>query len=136
MSKVERKKRIPVSGAERELMSVRGQDPNFHYRWVNKGEERVQKFLDAGYEPVQRGSVGAIGDTRVDTSAGTSSIVERGVGGGKTAMLMRIPKEFYEEDQAAKQRQVDDIETQIRRDAKKDRYGKLDISRGSMPAGE
>jgi len=125
---LKKKKRVPVSGAERNVLTVQRKEPGFMYRFVNNVEDRIQRFLDAGYEPVTREQAGAVGDSRVDTSQGTSSVVEKGVGGGKKAILMRIPEEFYKEDQQVKQDHVDQLEASMRREATKDRYGKLDVT--------
>lgn len=130
---LKKKKRIPVSGAERNVLTVQRKEPGFVYRFVNNVDDRIQKFIDAGYEPVTHQQAGQVGDARVDSSQGTSSIVEKGVGGGKKAVLMRIPEEFYKEDQKAKQEYVDNLEASMKREAKKDRYGKLEISRGQNP---
>lgn len=130
---VARKKRVPVSGAERDVLSVRNKEPGFVYRFVNVVSDRIQKFMDAGYEPVTRESAGAIGDRRVDSSEGTSSIVEKGVGLGQKAILMRQPEEFYLEDQAAKQKRVDELEAAMKHDAKQGRYGKLDVEDKRTP---
>ncbi len=124
----QRKRRIPVSGAERNVLTVRNKQPGFEYRFVNVVSDRVQRFMDAGYELVSQDEAGAIGDTRVDTSSGTSHIVEKGVGLGQKAVLMKIPSEFYEEDQKAKQKRVDEIEATMKQEAKRDRYGKIEVS--------
>ena len=131
---LKKKKRIPLSGADRNVLTVQRKEPGFVYRFVNNVDDRVQKFLDAGYEPVTNQQAGQIGESRVDSSTGTSSIVEKGVGGGRKAVLMRIPEEFYKEDQKAKADYVDNLETSMKREATKDRYGKLDISRGATPS--
>jgi hypothetical protein len=131
---LKKKKRIPLSGADRNVLTVQRKEPGFMYRFVNNVDDRIQKFLDAGYEPVTNAQAGQVGDTRVDSSTGTSSIVEKGVGGGKKAILMRIPEEFYKEDQKAKQDYVDDLEASMKREAKKDRYGKLEVTRGKLPS--
>ena len=132
-SHTERKKRIPVSGDERNVLTVRNKEPGFVYRFVNNVSDRIQKFMDAGYEPVSRESAGAIGDRRVDSSEGTSSIVEKSVGLGQKAILMRQPEEFYSEDQQTKQKRVDDLEVAMKHDAKQGRYGKLDVEDRRTP---
>ena len=132
---LKKKKRVPLSGADRNVLTVQKKEPGFVYRFVNNVEDRIQRFMDAGYEPVTHQQAGQVGDTRVDTSQGTSSIVEKGVGGGKKAILMRIPEEFYKEDQKAKQDMVDTLEASMKREAKKDRYGKLEITRGPASGG-
>ena len=122
-------KRVPVSG-NRDVLTVKDKEPGYVYRFVNNVEDRVAKFMDGGYEIVRKHQAGEIGDPRVDTSSGTSSIVEKGVGLGTKAVLMRIKEEFYNEDQEAKKRYVDEIEAAMKRDAKEGRYGDIKISRG------
>jgi len=130
---LKKKKRVPLSGAERNVLTVQRKEPGFVYRFVNNREDRIQRFLDAGYEPVTKQSAGQIGDTRVDSSDGTSSIVEKGVGMGVKAILMRIPEEFYKDDQQSKQQRVDELEASMKREAEKDRLGRLEISRARQP---
>lgn len=133
MAKTERKKRIPVQGSERNILTVRDKDPDFHYRWVTLEEQRIQRFLDAGYEFDRRDV--EVGDRKVDSSQPTSSLIEKGVGGGKKAVLMRQPMEFYKEDQEAKNKSVDESEAAMKKNALSDRYGKLEVSRGPLSAG-
>jgi hypothetical protein len=130
-----KKKRVPLSGTSRNILGVRNKDPGFRYRWVNVTNDRILRFQDAGYDPVTRDALGDGEDARVDTSKGTSSIAEKGVGMGMKAILMRIPKEFYEEDQRAKQERVDEIEASMKREAKKDRYGKFEVTSGPLGNG-
>ena len=132
-SKPARKQRVPVSGGERNVLTVRGKEEGFEYRWVNHDPDRIQRFLDAAWEPVTQDVT--VGDRKVDSSSGTSSVVERGVGAGKKALLMRVPKEFYDEDQKAKAVKLDEIETAMKQNALKDRYGKLEVSRGPLSQG-
>jgi len=135
MAKAERKKRIPVSGSDRNVLTVENKDDkNFHYRWVNMDPHRINRFLDAGYE-FERDNDVEVGDRKVDSSTGTSSLVEKGVGGGKKAVLMKQPIEFHKEDEAAKQRQVDEKEAAMKQSALTGRYGKLDVTRGPLSSG-
>lgn len=130
-----KKKRVPLSGTERNILGVRNKDPRFVYRWVNVINDRIPRFQDGGYEPVTREMIGDHEDAKVDTSKGTSSIAEKGVGMGMKAILMRIPREFYEEDQKAKQMRVDEIEASMKREAKQDRYGKIEVTHGPLSNG-
>lgn len=59
----------------------------------------------------------------------TSGVVERHMGQGTKAVLMCIRKDWYEEDQAAKQRDLDEVERAMKREALHDRYGKFEIER-------
>lgn len=120
-----RTKRTPLNVRNR--LSVRDKDPNYVYRIVNltdaHGGDRLQDFIEQGYEidPVNNGKVG---DKRVDAGKGVGSIPEFSVGQGRKAVVMRQKKEWFEEDQAAKQAIVDASEQTMRNDAKnKSDYG-------------
>lgn len=116
----ERPKRIPVGGA-RDIITVRNQDPNYVYRWVfddPKRPGRIQRFLDGGYEFVTEDN--EIGQRTVDRGSKLGSTITRPDSGG-TLVLMRILKEWYDEDQAAKQEAINASEQQMVRDAREGR---------------
>lgn len=117
------KERIPV-GTARDILAVKNQDPNFVYRWVNDTPGRLQKFKDGGYEIVTAET--EVGDAAVDRNSKLGSAVTRTVGGILTAILMRIPRQWYEEDQKAKQ---DDLI------AKEKAMGRSDADYGSLEFG-
>jgi hypothetical protein len=117
-----------TSIAVRNKLTVNGKDPNYVYRIVNDDDDRVAQFLDAGYETVPAKSV-KIGDKRVDASGPEGSIAQMSVGGGQKAVVLRIRKDWYEQDQAAKQANVDDLEKATKAQALNGNYGKLDLSR-------
>lgn len=118
--------RVPVGA--RNVLTVKGQDPNYHYRLVNDDEDRVQQFLDAGYELVPAKDV-EVGDKRINSASPEGSAKQVSVGGGKKGFLMRIPKEYFEEDQRTKQRSVDELEAATKQKALNGTYGTLEISR-------
>lgn len=126
MAKVERKKRIPVGGP-RNLLTVANKDPNYVYRWVNDTPGRIAMFKDGGYEVVTDDN--EIGQSTVDRGSRLGSAITKSVGGLTTAVLMRIPKEWYDEDQAAKQEQIDTLEATMQEQAKKEHYGSINIVR-------
>jgi len=98
------KKRVPVGG-NRDILTVLNKEKNYTYRWVNDVDGRITKFKLADYEHVYMNEgveVGAVGDVKQGTNVGT--IVSKSVGQGITAYLMKIKTEFYNEDQAAKQK--------------------------------
>ena len=120
--------RTPVSG-RRDVMTVANTDEAFVYRWVNDTQGRIDLFLKGGYEFVQEDL--AVGDKSVDSTSDISSMVSKGVGGGTTAYLMRISKEFYEEDRAAANRAIDENEADMKRtlnSGKDGTYGSVKIS--------
>lgn len=118
--------RVPVS--QRNVLTVKGKDPNYVYRVVNDVDDRIAQFIEGGYELVDDNSTD-VGDKRVSqgTSVGSKKIFS--VGQGTKGYLMRIPKELYEEDQAAKQRFVSQQEASIKEKALDGNYGKLEVTR-------
>lgn len=121
-----RVKRNPVSG--RNVLTVQGKDPNYVYRVVNDDADRVARFLDGGYELVSEDSV-KVGDTRLSTPSAEGSVKQISVGGGKKGYVMRIRKEFYDEDQKAKQDFVDQQEATTKQKATSGTYGALSIGK-------
>lgn len=104
--RVSRETRMPVSGP-RDILTVTKKDPNYVYRWVKDQPGRMQRFLDAGYETVVHET--QVGQRTVDSGSRLGSAVTR-LDGAYMLVLMRIPIEWYNEDQDAKQRQVDAME--------------------------
>lgn len=126
MAKLQRAERIPVSGP-RDILAVREQDPNYVYRWVNDVDNRVDRFKAGGYEVVTAPNV-RVGDKQVDSGSQLGSAVTKAVGGKIMAILMRIPKEWFDEDQQAKMEEVDAKERAMRAESQAD-YGTLKITR-------
>ena len=89
----------------------------------------MQEFLDAGYELVDASSV-RVGDKRVNAASSEGSVSQLSVGQGQKAFVVRIKKEWYAEDQAAKQAKVNELEQATKAKALDGTYGKLDIGRG------
>lgn len=122
-----RKRRTPLG--RKQLLNVVGKDPAFEYRFVNDDEGKIARFKEAGWELELKESV-SVGDKRVENATPTGSAVEISVGQGKKAFLMKIPKEWYAEDQAEKQQQVDESEASTKRQALDGSdYGKVSITR-------
>lgn len=124
---VERPKRVTV--ANRSRIQVRDQDPNYVYRIVNcnldSDPDRVANLKDVGYELVPDNANGQLGDKRIDNPSTLGSVKEISVGQGTKAVLMRIPKEYYQEDQLAKQRTLKEQEDSAHKRAD---YGKIEIT--------
>jgi len=135
----ERKARIPVS-ANRSPLKYKGLDiKNFYHRWVLDRDDRIPMFLEAGYEFVNpTGKM--VGESTVDSQSQDGSRVSKPAGfGGRRLVLMRIPLKYWEEDQALKAREVDEIEKTMRT-PKKDGvvndqidYGKIALVRSNTP---
>jgi hypothetical protein len=95
-----------ISG-RRDVLVVRNKEPGFVYRVVNANDaadmQRIEDLKEIGYEFVSNPTTA---DPTANTagSVGTSSKIA--TGGGTFGYVMRIRKEYYDEDQAAKQREV------------------------------
>ena len=72
-----------------------------------------KEFQEAGYEVVQSESV-EVGDKRAASGTSIGSAKTLSVGQGTKAYVMRIKKEWYEEDQRAKQGQIAATESAIK----------------------
>jgi hypothetical protein len=114
MSKIDRQEtrqgRVPVA-SNRAPLAVKGFDhDNFAGRWVDDRDDRLAMYLEAGYEFVPDTVKESHGDKTVDSSSGLDSRKKKPGGKGKTLYLMRLPRELYNEDQLAKQREIDLME--------------------------
>jgi hypothetical protein len=78
--------------------------PGFHRHWFNETAGRIQRAEEAGYTHVEAN--GKPVQKVVGTAEG---------GGPLNAFLMEIPQEWYHEDMAAQQREIDDKEKAIKR---------------------
>lgn len=116
--------RVPVT--RRNRLSVKNRDPNYHYRIVNDVDDRVEQFLDQGYEIDPQSQVG---DKAVDIASPLGSAKLLSVGAGIKAVVMRIPKEYFEQDQAAKQEQIDALEDEMRGEAQSYKGGRFDYDK-------
>lgn len=111
----ERPKRISVN-QQRDKLNVLGLDTdNFYYRWVNDMDDRLFTFKQAGYEFVDKSEIKSSGDPTVDTSKGTDSRIRKGVGGGLTAYLMKLPWEYKKQDDAEREAEILETERSMRR---------------------
>jgi hypothetical protein len=122
----DRPERIPVSG-HRNIMTVHDQDPAFVYRWVNDVEDRIEIFKLGGWKLVE--DKHQVGDRSVNSGTQLDKVVTKNVGAGRTSYLMKIEREFYEEDQAAKERAIAEKERSMlasERNAE-GRYGSVTI---------
>lgn len=129
-TRVERPKRTRING--RNILTVSGKEPGYVYRIVNDVGDRVEMFKQAGYELVESEAV-QVGERRVNAASALGSKAQVSVDStGTKAFVMRIPKEWYDEDQRAKQSDVDELERTIKKDALSKnelRDGKFEITR-------
>lgn len=113
-----RSRRIPLGRARQKLSAK--QIDGYVTRWINDENGRVQQAQEGGYEFVTQEEAGHIGEDNSDGNTDLGDHVSKTVGSGTNghpmrAFLMKIRKEYYEEDQAAKQSQIDEVENAIRR---------------------
>ncbi len=132
--------RIPVSSNRSPLLYRNLDTKNYFHKWVIDKDDRIAKFLEGGYEFVEAVNK-KVGESTVESQSqdlqGTR--VSKAAGyGGLRLYLMRIKKEWYDEDQAVKQREIDELEATMR-PAKSGSasidYGKVSFSRKNTPYG-
>ena len=135
----QRRRRIPVSGLERNVLTFEGLDKNYHYCMVNDIEDRLAEYQSYGYSFVTHAV--QIGDDQL--KADQEGRICKRVGydrdHGKPMMgyLMRIKNEWYEEDMKAYNKTLDDNERQMVRNlnsGKDGGYGEVEFS-SSKPRG-
>lgn len=122
------KPRVPI-GQRRPMAISETLDPNFEYRHVRGNPLNLQRYIDAGYEfvdgGIEVGDHGLMRGTRPDSRVSIPS-----QDSNDRLYLMRLPKELYDDDQKAKQREVDRTEEALYPDARnRGLEGKIDISR-------
>lgn len=113
---------------QRNTLTYDGQDKNYVYRMFNDVDGRLEKAELAGYEYVQ--SRENVGDPTVDSANAQGSVVTKPVGGGKTGVLMRIKREWYEEDQNKKLRKIQEAESALANKSHEDgHYGGIEFKK-------
>lgn len=138
--------RVRVSGL-RDILAVFGKNPDMHYRFVkdsNEGGMRIHAYLRGGYEFTQAGDHSRIvvGEECVyQSKKSKGSIVRYPVeadkhGNPQWLHLMEIRKEWYDEDQALKMKEIDDVEATITGKKSPDdnevgQYGNIKLERKS-----
>lgn len=110
----------------KDILTVRGKDENYVYRIVNDDPGRVHRMREAGYEVVQDEGV-TIGDANIVSESGTVGTITVDRRHGVKGILMRIRKEWYEEDQRAREKLIAKREAALFRTEKEadGRYGKI-----------
>ena len=104
--------RQPLGARNRLTFPTEKLDPNYHYHIINDQDDRLALAQAGGYEFVTGTST--LGDQRAGEGGAIDSRVSKPVGGGTRGYLMRIPKEFYEEDQRAKVAATEETEKAIK----------------------
>ena len=118
MSRVKKEKRVVRKSLfQRGPQSIAGEkDPNYVYRFVNDTGSRIANFQAAGYEIVKDDEL-TVGDSRVFDPSDLGSGKKVTSNDGTVSYLMRIKKEYYEEDQAAKQNYINETERAMKQQA-------------------
>ena len=111
---VSRPRRTPIG--KRNRLTVENRDSSYQYRIVNDVDGRVQDLLDQDYEIVLDAKVG---DKRVDEISSLGSAKQISVGNGVKAIVMRKRKDWFEEDQTLRQKEIDDLEASMNIAAKR-----------------
>lgn len=124
-----RPKRIPVGLRPR--MAVVGKSPDYVYRWVNDDEGRISMFKAGGWQLCTNDEVD-VGNFRAEqeTPEGSlASMVVNPTTGGK-AYVMKIRKDWYDEDKAAQEADLSQKEREMLTPNTSDgEYGSVRIDR-------
>jgi hypothetical protein len=106
----DRRDRTPMSGLHQKL-AVMNKDPNFYYHWFKDADDRIQRAMRAGFDPVMEdGSEYIEGSSR---GQWVSKVLNKRTTPPEIGYLMKQRIEWHDEDQAAKARQIDEIEQGI-----------------------
>lgn len=112
----------------RNRLRIRNADPNFVYRIVNDVEDRVEIMKEIGYEVVPANEA-QVGDKRADIGSAIGSAATLALGGGVRGVVMRIPKEWYQDAQREKMQEVSRIEETLKPKKSDGMYGSVEFSR-------
>jgi hypothetical protein len=124
------RRRVPLGTQGPLYVAGKYKDPNFEHRVVNEKPGRIEAFMNAGWEMICITNENkVVGDPHCGRGTKVGTPVRIHVGGDEFGYLMRIKKEWYEEDQAAKQAGVLGMEQGMKDQTNEDkgRYGKVDI---------
>lgn len=128
MSRVQEKRVARKALFQRGPQSILGdKDPDYVYRFVNDTGSRISNFKSAGYEFVEDKDL-VVGDSRVFDPSDLGSAKRVTSNDGTASYLMRIKKEYYDEDQAAKAALNDETEKAMKRDAGQGMYGSIKVT--------
>jgi len=112
------RKRTPLG--QRNRISFATED-GYVYRLINDKDGRLQQAQEGGYDFVESNK--QLGDAIVGTATKMGKYVSMPVGQGITGYLMRIKKEWYDQDQKEKQKRADALESATKPKKAKGEYG-------------
>lgn len=121
--------RIPVG--LRPKLAVVGKDPGYEYRFVNDTPGRIDMFKQGGWELVTNQEVDVGGNRAEESSAiGSHANVVVDGGTGMRAYVMKIKKEWFQDDQRAAEEYIDSLERdQLSVNVNDGEYGSIKIDR-------
>ena len=112
LTREQRPTRIPVSG-NRDVLTVYNKEDGYFYRWVLDRGNRIEIFKQGGYEVAPDNGL-MVGDARLATTNEHGSAVIAKGHDGQPLVLMRIKKEWYDEDQDAKSEEIEAMENSMK----------------------
>lgn len=113
---VTRETRVPVGGY-RDILTLENTDPEFHYYWELDSSEtgpNIHKRLRAGYDFVRDDEGVIVGQASVFKSESVGSILRVPNGDGRYMYLMKILKEWHEEDMERLNQEINETESSLR----------------------
>lgn len=113
----DRRSRTPLGRARQKLTVP--ELPGCKLRWINDVGGRLLQAEAGGYEYVTKQEVGHVGESVESGNTDVGNRVSKVVGKDENhnplrAYLMKIKKTWYDEDQAEKQKQIDEVDRAIR----------------------
>lgn len=98
-----KRERIPIH-ASKSVLDAPGLDrTRFFYRYIRiQNPENVQRYIDAGYQFVNRSGGQYVGDKNVATTEGFGSLFTKTGKDGITLGLVALPLELWKLDQESK----------------------------------
>lgn len=111
----------------RDRLNVSGSpDPNYVYRTVNDEGSRIEEMKSFGYDIVENEDVNYSSANKIGVGKARTVVVDRRT--GKKGVLMRQPKEYHDEDAAAKEALLKEKEKSMFRLLKTEdgRYGEVE----------
>ena len=127
-----KRERIPLHKQKRIGID---QEKGYHYHLTNDDGNRVARFKKAGYVVVD----GKVREGQKDSQDASQlgKVARQSVGNGMEAVYMRIPQKDYDQDQASKQKAIDDRDKVIGLDKIPEyvRRGKVKIDYGPPDEG-
>jgi hypothetical protein len=122
-----RKTRKPLTDGFSDRISIRGKDPAYEYYIATDRPGRVDRLEEAGWEKVTDKET-TVGTSRIGLPTQEGTVRTIALGGGEVGVLMKIKKEWYDEDREAKAKKAKDTITQIQKDTEgSDRYGSIKV---------